>query len=196
MTKKNIFYIDIGGYHPYNGNNTILFYQTGSSGIVIEPNPELFIKFPQKRPRDINLNIGVSIQSGEQAFYLPASGALGSLIQNDNKNSSLSDNHGNHPLIIPVKTLTDIIKEYAEGKTIDYISLDIEGMELPVLQSIDFTIVAPTVFCIETVHYSTSRHKEKRYDIISFLEEKGYFVYADTYINTIFVRSDIWKEKE
>lgn len=28
----------------------------------------------------------------------------------------------------------------------------------------------------------------------SFLKSKGYSVYADTYINTIFVREDKWKD--
>jgi FkbM family methyltransferase len=193
LSKKRIFYLDVGGYHPYTGSNTALFYLTGSKGIVIEPNPELFKQFPLKRPRDINLNIGVSIQSGTQLFFLSSSGALGSLIPDEEKKSS-PDIHELDPISIPVQTLPEIIKENADGKVIDFLSLDIEGMELPVLRTLDFRELFPLVICVETARYSPSRQKEKRTDILDFLATKGYFVYADTYINTIFVRSDIWQQ--
>jgi FkbM family methyltransferase len=193
LSKKRIFYIDIGGYHPYNGSNTVLFYLTGSEGIVIEPNPELFKQFPLKRPRDTCLNIGISNQSGRQPFFLSSSGALGSLIPEEGEKSSSTDTRELDPIFIPVKTLPEIIKEHAEGKGIDFLSLDIEGMELPVLQTLDFHEIFPFVICVETARYSANRQKEKRTDIIDFLKDKGYFVYADTYINTIFVRSDIWQ---
>lgn len=193
LSKKIINYVDVGGYHPYNGNNTALFYLTGSKGIVIEPNPELFKQFPLKRPRDINLNIGVSFQSGNQPFFLSSSGALGSLMPDEFQKSSLFDRQEIDPFIIPVQTLPEIMNKYVKGKVIDFISLDIEGMELPVLQTFDFHDFYPIVFCVETVSYSTNRQKEKRTDIIEFLKSKGYFVYADTYINTIFVRNDIWQ---
>jgi FkbM family methyltransferase len=192
LSKKKIFYLDAGGYHPYNNSNTALFYLTGSSGIVIEPNPELYKQFPLKRPRDINLNIGVSVVSGTQPFLLSYSGAQSSLIFNEEKKSSLSDKHEFTPVIIPVQTLTEIIKEHAKGKNIDFLSLDIEGMDLPVLQTLDFLDIFPLVICVETIQKSAHHTIEKRVDIIEFLKSKGYFVYADTYINTIFVRNDIW----
>jgi FkbM family methyltransferase len=194
LSKKNIFYLDVGGYHPYNGSNTALFYLTGSMGIVIEPNPELYKQFPQKRPRDICLNIGVSILSGSQPFFLSPSGAQSSLVHEEEKKSSLLEKHGFDPIIIPVKTLPEIIKEHAKGKNIDFLSLDIEGMDLPVLQTLDFLEIFPLVICVETILKSTNHKNEKRTDIIDFLTCKGYFVYADTYINTIFVRNDIWKQ--
>lgn len=193
LSKKKIFYLEAGGYHPYSGSNTALFYLTGSNGIVIEPNPELFKQFPHKRPRDINLNIGVSVQSGSQPFYLSSSGALGSLIPEKKKDSSLSERRELDPITIPVQTLPEIIKEHAKGKVIDLLSLDIEGMELPVLQTLFFQELFPIVICVETVRYSSNHQKEKSTDIIGFLLSNGYFVYADTYINTIFVRSNIWQ---
>ena len=94
----------------------------------------------------------------------PPSGALGSLIMdelviqsNDKRMESLT---------ILILTLQDTINKYVAGRTIDYISMDIEGMELPVLESIDFSLIFQIVFCIETTHYSKNRKKEK---IMEFL---------------------------
>jgi len=192
LSKHKIFYIDIGGYHPYCGSNTALFYQTGSDGVVLEPNRELFKPFPKKRPRDICLNVGVSTQTGDQEFYLSSSGALGSFVREESEIQS--DEKNVTPVIVPVMTIQDVIRQYANGRSVDYVSMDIEGLELPVLKSLDFSLVCPTVFCIETIHYSTTRKKEKRFEIINFMERKGYFVYADTYVNTIFVRRDVWDD--
>jgi hypothetical protein len=138
------------------------------------------------------LNIGVSIQSGSQPFFLSFSGALSSLVPNEEK-KLLSKKPENDYIIISVQTLPEIIKEHAKGKTIDFLSLDIEGMDLPVLQTLDFQEIFPIVICVETIRNSIIHKNEKRTDIIDFLISKGYFVYADTYINTIFVRNDIWK---
>jgi FkbM family methyltransferase len=193
LSKKKIFYLEAGGYHPYNGSNTALFYLTGSEGIIIEPNPSLYKLFPVKRPRDINLNIGLSSRSGTQLFFLSASGALGSLVP-DGWQGSSPENESN-TISIPVYTLPDVMKKYAEGKTIDFLSLDIEGMEMPVLQTLDYQSVYPVVICAETIRHIPGLKNEKNTEIIDFLTGKGYFVYADTHINTIFVRRDVWESK-
>lgn len=193
LSRKTIFYLDAGGYHPFVGSNTALFYLTGSRGIIIEPNPALFPQFPLRRPRDICLNIGVSDRSGTQTFFLSRSGALGSLIPEEGPEVQGTENPGTEPVEIAVRTLPEVIEKYAEGNSIDFLSIDIEGMELPVLKMLDFEKYGPLVICAETIPHSSAIRKEKRSDIIDFLKDKGYFVYADTYINTIFVRNDVWK---
>lgn len=191
LSKKRIFYLEAGGYHPYNGSNTALFYLTGSSGIVIEPNPGLFSAFPLKRPRDISLNIGISTRSGTQPFYRSVSGALSGFMTGDENEFRESGKLPANAVTVQVMTLPEIISEYTGGKTIDFLSLDIEGMELAVLQTLDFRKGAPMVLCIETLRHTGSRNWEKSTDIIDFLTANGYLVYADTHINTIFVRRDV-----
>ena len=59
MNVRNIFYVDIGACHPFSGNNTAFFYNNGSNGICIEPDPTLFKTIKRYRKRDFCLNIGV-----------------------------------------------------------------------------------------------------------------------------------------
>jgi len=47
------------------------------------------------------------------------------------------------------------------------------------------------VICAETVKYGESHIREKDRAIADLLEPRGYFLYADTFINSIFVR-DAW----
>jgi hypothetical protein len=55
----------------------------------------------------------------------------------------------------------------------------------------DFNRFKPAVFCVETMSFSVSNNAEKCSDIINLLSANGYLSYADTHINTIFVRKDI-----
>lgn len=36
----DIFYIDIGAFHPISKSNTYIFYKRGSRGMCVEPNPQ------------------------------------------------------------------------------------------------------------------------------------------------------------
>ena len=62
-------------------------------------------------------------------------------------------------------------------------------MDLLVLQSLNFDEYPIPVICAETCTYSENYIKPKDLRISEFMRGKGYFVYADTYINTIFVNS-------
>jgi hypothetical protein len=49
------------------------------------------------------------------------------------------------------------------------------------------------VFCAETLKYDESSRAPKIKEIIDLMIDNDYFIYADTYINTIFVDKKIWK---
>lgn len=59
LTDKG-FYIDIGAHHPQRFSNTYFFYLKGWNGINIEPRPGSSQLFNELRPRDINLELGIS----------------------------------------------------------------------------------------------------------------------------------------
>ncbi len=67
-----------------------------------------------------------------------------------------------------------------------------EGMDEIILESINYEASSPTVICVETITFSKTGTGVKNTSIVKFLESKGYMVFADTYINTIFVKLDRW----
>ena len=48
--------------------------------------------------------------------------------------------------------------------------------------------------CIETISFSTTGNGVKNTALIDFVKAQGYMVYADTYINTIFVRTELFRK--
>ena len=93
---------------------------------------------------------------------------------------------------IKVLTLESVLKEFYNGIFPQFLSIDAEGLDEIIIKDIDFENNYPIVICIETISFSTSGNGVKNKLLIEYIESKGYLVYADTHINTIFVRKDEW----
>ena len=63
------FYLDVGANHPTFHSVTKLFYDRGWSGINVEPSPLVFDRLVADRPRDRNLNVGLSDRDATLTFY-------------------------------------------------------------------------------------------------------------------------------
>jgi len=92
---------------------------------------------------------------------------------------------------VKIETLQHVIQNYFKGIFPDLLSLDVEGYDEQILKSIDYEKSSPTIIVTETVDFSmTYKENLKRTEIINYLIDKGYVVYADTMINTIFVKKE------
>ena len=66
-----ISYLDVGTNSPDFGNNTYLFYRSGSTGVCVEADRSLIPNIARIRPRDKILNVGVSTGAATEAdFYV------------------------------------------------------------------------------------------------------------------------------
>ncbi|MDE5738684.1 MAG: FkbM family methyltransferase, partial [Oscillospiraceae bacterium] len=85
-------------------------------------------------------------------------------------------------------TVNDIIKNYFQEKAPVIINLDIEGLELEILQSINFEQYRPLFFIIEMIPYSKNLSVGiKNQELLNFMHSKNYLEYAFTGINSIFI---------
>ena len=193
---SNPSYLDIGAHHPIKLNNTYLFYKMGCRGVCVEPDPEFYFYLKRKRKQDICLNVGVGpTLKGSADFYVMSSKTLSTFSKNE---ADRYQNYGNQRirkvLQIPLVPINDILQDYFQ-KGPDFISLDVEGTDFAVLESIDFAAFRPSVFCIETLTYSEDKSERKILETIHFMHENGYLSYGDTYINTIFVDRKRWRDR-
>ena len=184
-------YLDIGAHHPYFLSNTYLFYRQGCRGVCVEPDPFLFRKISKARQRDNNLNIGMAGQRNTLQLHIFSSRTLNTF----SKKEAEKYIHEGHEQIavqeIEVLTFEDVMNQCFD-RTPDFISLDVEGMDMEILQAIDFSTFRPAVFCIETITYSRSGEGKKLTCIDDIMAEQDYMKYADTYINSIYVDRKRW----
>ncbi|SMB23860.1 Methyltransferase FkbM family [Sterolibacterium denitrificans] len=185
-------YLDIGAHHPYRLSNTYLFYSTGSHGVNIEPDPELYEHFHKARPRDTNLNIGIGERSDMLRFFVMNPRALNTFSPDEAEKLVKEGFRIEREQEIQVLPVNSILEEYFCEAAPDFVSIDVEGLDLQVLQGFDFTRWRPKVFCVETITYSSQRAGKKIPEIAELLHGNDYFSYADTWINTLFVDRRIW----
>lgn len=176
-------YLDIGCNHPMNGNNTALFYLTGSHGINIDANKDCIEAMKKERPEDQNLCLGVMTESGENTFYMiEGNDALNSFsleyIEEYYTRHCTGGGKIDSTNKVECQTLEDIIQGYCNGIFPDFFDLDIEGLDADVIQSFDFSRKGPTVICVESKDAAMNQH----------LFRCGYVKYFETPHNEIFVK--------
>lgn len=190
---KKFNYIDIGAHHPSYISNTALFYELGCRGINIEPDPVLFEDFVKYRPDDVNLNIGISDITGEQDFYIMNVSTLNTFSKEEAERYSQEGDYTiAKTLKIKTELIQNIITQYANDIFPQFLNIDAEGIDELIVNSIDFKENFPVVICIETISFSESGRGIKNTALIEKIVNSGYLNYADTNINTIFVRKEKW----
>ena len=180
-------YLDIGANQPVLGNNTYFFYHRGSKGVCVEPEPHLYRKLKKVRKRDMVLNVGIGLQEEASApFYVfPEQYSGWNTFSLEEAAIRKEMGHAYKIIQMPLRNINKIIAEYL-GAAPDLLSIDVEGLDFDILQSLDFSRYAPKVIVVETIRFGETAQAQKQQHIIDFVCTKGYSVYADTYVNTIF----------
>jgi FkbM family methyltransferase len=193
---KRPTYLDIGAHHPTCLSNTYHFYRKGSSGVCVEPNPALAPAFHQKRPRDKCLTVGVSTSNELRApFYIMTADTLSTFSKEDAKRLAATTTQRIEQVIeLPLFSINQIITDHFPTPP-NFVSIDVEGTNFQVIQSLDFRRFRPEVLCIETLTYNEDKTERKLTEIIELMHSHGYMTYADTYVNTIFVDQLAWKNR-
>ena len=174
--KTNGFYVDVGCYHPIDGNNTHLLFKNGWSGINIDLNKISIDLFNIARKNDENFRVAVSNKSKKIKFYYRKKINMLNTINKKFANNSFKKGYSID--YIQARTLSSILKESKlKNKKIDFLNIDIEGNEINALKTLDFKIYRPKLICVEIHNFNSNRLKKgnfKDHMIYKFLKQKGY----------------------
>ncbi len=164
-------YLDIGCFEPITFSNTYFFYLRGWNGLVVDPNPDLVKLFARERPSDTFINKGISSQSGELKYYrLPHS--LSSMNTFDIKFLEEKNlvNFIEDEITIPLTTMSTLVSEYGLSG-VDFLDVDVEGMDLEVLGSNNWDKFRPTVTMVET---EKEIEEDLQGDLYRFMIDRDY----------------------
>ncbi len=184
-------YVDVGAFHPQKLSNTYLFYKNGSSGVNIEPNKNIISSFESTRPRDTNLSLAISPKEGKAEYYIMDTPTLNTLSKEEADTYVKAGHKIIDKYLVETKTLDQVVKTYCNDIFPDILSIDTEGYDIEILKTIDWEKSPPKIICIETAEYHKEYAHEKNKELISWIEDKGYNIHADTYINTIFIKKHV-----
>jgi FkbM family methyltransferase len=144
------FYVDIGASHPFRISNTFQLYRRGWHGVTVEPIPALGRLHRRWRPRDTLLPIAIGPQAGALTFFEMLPSVLSTL---DRETADRYCTEGKAEILktydISVKTPMQLFTDHVGEQTIDFLSMDIEGLDVRTLHAIDFKTVRPRLICVE-----------------------------------------------
>ncbi len=175
------FYVDIGAYDPILYSNTYLFYKKGWKGINIDARPGSKAQFDAIRTNDINVESGIGISNQPLTYFKfdePGLNGFSKKISEDRNNNT------KYKIIetidLPINTLSNVLDNaIPPGQVIDFMSIDVEGLDYEVLLSNNWDKYKPLMILIETSVIDDEL--ENSSPIHKFLIEKDYTLVAKTY---------------
>lgn len=180
-------YLDIGAGDPVLGNNTYALYLAGCRGVLVEPNPTLVRKLKAVRPGDIVIGCGVGLGDATDADYYVIRGrwplnTFSPDAVSEYRKQSVSD-PVERILRMPLIAINRLMADHFSGAP-DLLSIDIEGLDLAVLRTLDFRAHRPAAICAETKKPGMSHDATP---VARFLRTRSYVACAGSLYNTIFV---------
>jgi FkbM family methyltransferase len=182
------FYVDVGAHHPFYYSNTFHFYSKGWSGINVDAVPGSMKPFLELRPRDINVEACVGRANRWVEFSIFEEQALNTM---DSEVASKLIQQNRARLLRKQKLKTQSLAQILEnhlprGQTIDFLSIDVEGADLEVLESNNWDTFRPEFIVVES--HGTDLHKIHEVPVAGFLAARQYTPVASTGPSLIFSR--------
>ncbi|NBC05700.1 MAG: methyltransferase FkbM [Bacteroidetes bacterium] len=165
---KGVF-VDVGCFHPIKYNNTYKLYRRGWRGVNIDIDPIKIEGFDMARPGDVNIAAAVSKAKGKLDYWTNGFYSLTVTLDED----FAQRREGYQKRTVQADRLDNLLQRtpYAE-QPIDFLTVDAEGHDLEVLQSLDFDTYAPRLIAVEL--HETTFDEVKQAPLYQFLESKNY----------------------
>jgi FkbM family methyltransferase len=171
--KPNGFYVDVGANHPFRLSNTFLLYERGWRGITIEPIPHLAAKHRRTRPRDIQVNCGVGRDPGVMRFYEMYPKVLSTFDAQTAQNlAAMGQAYVRRVREVEVTTLGAICRAHVPERTVDLLSVDVEGFDLAAMEGWDWSWCQPRVIVCEM--YGMGEARSDAASLHSLFTARGY----------------------
>ena len=180
------FFVDVGAYDGVRASNSFALEQLGWHGLLIEANPASVAKCRALRPRatTVHAAVGGRRAKGSVSFKVISgrtdADMLSHVDANKEQPSALREQRTKTATVIdvPFRSLEDILDQYAaKERQIDLLTIDIEGIELPVLAALNFERWSPRLIIVEANDDA----------IIPFLENRSYNLISTVGANWLFL---------
>ncbi len=183
LTKQDKgFYVDVGAHHPKRFSNTYYFHTRGWRGINIEPNPAVHDLFGKMRRRDVNLQLGIAEQVGELLYYEFDDPALNTFDEQlMRERESMTPYRVIATRMIKVEPLAAVLAAHLpSGQAIDFLSVDVEGLDLNVLRSNDWERFRPRCVVSEALNTDLAPAILAGNPLLAYMESQQYSLTAKT----------------
>lgn len=183
---NSIRYVEIGANHPVQTSSTYLLYRLfGACGVLVDANPKMVERLRAIRSRDVVVHTAISTSTEKSiAFNVHEKDELSSVSR---ENIARFEGFGGVDKIVetiscPNMHINEFMAKYAPVN-VDYMSVDIEGLDAAVLSAMD-TAYQPIIMQCE--------HNGNMAQFGSIFASRNYSLVAQTDVNAIYVRRGIF----
>lgn len=177
--KKEGFYIELGAFDGITQSNTYFFELNRNwKGLLIEPSKTSFDLCCKNRPNNIVVNCCCVSNDYKEDTIL---GDFNSTLMSSVNGERL---HSYDLIEVKAMTLEKILDIIRIDSEIDFLSLDVEGYELHVLQGLNLDKYRPKYILIEIYHNTFN-------NILNYLQSKNYLMNSN-FTNYNHNDSPIW----
>jgi FkbM family methyltransferase len=172
------YFVEVGANDPHERSQTWHLEQAGWSGILIEPQPDLAEKLRQARKARVYAVACSSPRNGGGVLPFHVAGPLSSL----DRDRMAPGSKPEAVIDVPTKTLDQILQEANAPTGFDFLSIDVEGHELEVLQGFGLRRWRPRLILLEDHVGSLAKHRflhAAGYRLIRRFDNNGWYVPAD-----------------
>lgn len=185
-------YLDVGANHPFRLSNTALLYAAGGAGVLVEPDPNFARLLRSKRPRDLVLQCGIHFSGETHAdFFIMDPPTLNTFSRQEVERYVAMGHQLRNTIQVELRNINAILEM---AGPIDFMNVDIEGLDKTILEMVDWKRYRPTCICVETLTYETQKEPRKINQILEMMLAQDYMLYADTFINSIFIDRHQWQQ--
>jgi FkbM family methyltransferase len=175
---SNGYFVDVGANDPQDGSQTWRFEQLGWDGVLVEPQHDLAARLqrerrgkvyavacssPQNSGKSMTLNVAGIHSSLDPAFYVAGMRRAGT-----------SE--------VILRTLDEILIDAKAPAPLDFVSIDVEGHEIEMLEGFDLARWRPRLILIEDIALNLRIHRH--------LTRRGYKWIRRVGINGWYVPND------
>ncbi len=176
-------YVDVGCHHPFRFSNTALLHRDyGWTGINIDADERAINAFNEHRPGDVNLNLAVGLEEAWVELAVFEEGAVNSVVP---EISAAIQHQWGTPTMkrVQMRPLAAILAEHPGP--VDLLSIDVEGLDFQVLQSMDWS-EPPSVVAVEIHGLQLDRPQDNQ--TYRYMVDLGYYLASYTIVTAIFAR--------
>jgi FkbM family methyltransferase len=184
-------YVDVGANNPLIQSNTHFFYRKGWRGVNIDALPDSMSLFKKIRPQDINIEAAISDDEAELTYYMFESSFYNTFCDKDiDKIKEVAKLIGTKKI---KTTKLESIFDKLNLQSIDFISIDVEGLDLKVLKSNNWCKYRPRVIVCE--FFSTGIGSLINDNVYQFLTENGYRFLCNSVSNVFYIENTFFKQR-
>lgn len=189
LPENNGSYVDVGSGQPIRGSNTYFFYKLGWNGTLIDPvkfNSRLTKLFRRRDTFVQNIVSSRNIPLKLYEFYPAEYSTIEKSVAEDliNRGIKLTREVNLNPVSLASFNLT------CQPLDPIFLSIDVEGHDLEVLNSNNWFAFKPRVICIEE---NISDNRQEGSKITNYLMAHGYKFVESTDLSSIYVHADYLK---